>query len=370
MHDAGPHACSQSAISDRAQRPRWTVHGTVVRTLYNPWLTPVVFIILIILGSRNAGFRWSGISNLLWSFWVLVVLSGLFVTAMTKVHMLDPLPVSRRLIFAYLILPSLAVALSGFALGTVAGRGMAGERPLVEYSDRRFDLRLDVRVPLEYWAISRDGKPEPLETCCDEPEAGWSVRLFKGADYVLHNPYHAPADSSPEFVAGRLSRAIETVYGRHIPAGELIDRYFEIRPDGGTELKVGRMDLAADYTGLRPRGWSTSLAVVIALIGMIWLGYLACIMPRAQSAITMGHLTLTAIGGLYLAFIIWSENAGVTKPWKLSAMLAIGVRSLEAKLPGGILTLWGIAVAGLACCYLLAESRFVRMEAPLSRSAR
>jgi hypothetical protein len=366
----GSQTGSGPGVTTGVQPSRWAVHSTVLRTLYNPWLTAILFVILIILGSRNSGFQWTGVSNLLWSFWVLVILSGLFLTAVARVYMLDPLPVSRRLIFTYLTLPGLAVAFSGYTVGTLAGKGMAGSRPLVEYSDRRFDRQLDVRVPLEYWQLGWDGTPEPLVPAHDEPHAAWSVRLFRGTDGVLYNPYHVPAGSSPEFVASQLSRAIEAVYGRHISPEELIDRYLESGPDGGTVLKVGRMDLGDDYGGLRPRGWSTSLAAVIALIGMVWLVYLAGIMPRATSAITIGHLTLTIIGIMFLAFVIWSDNAGVTKPWKLSALLAIMARDLAAALPAGTFTLWGIAVLGLACCYLLAQSRFTRMEVPVSGAAK
>jgi hypothetical protein len=365
----GPQTGSEAGVTTGVQPSRWTVHSTVLRTLYNPWLTAILFVILIVLGSRNSGFQWSGVSNLLWSFWVLVILSGLFLTAVARMYTLDPFPISRRLVFTYLTLPSLAVAFSGYALGTLAGKGLARSRPLVEYSDRRFDRQLDIRVPLEYWKLSWDGTPEPLAPAHDEPHAAWSVRLFRGTDTVLYNPYHAPEGSSPEFVASQLSRAIEAVYGRHISPEELSDRYLESGPDGGTTLKVGRMDLGDDYSGLRPRGWSTSLAAVIALIGMAWLLYLAAIMPRATSAITIGHLTLT-IGIMFLAFVIWSDNAGVTKPWKLSALLAIMARELAAVLPGGTFTLWGIAVLGLACCYCLAQSRFTRMEVAVSGTAK
>jgi hypothetical protein len=347
------------------QQSRWTVHRTVVRTLYNPWLTVLMLTLIVIFGWRNAGYHWSGLSNLTWFFWVIVMLSGLVVAAMAKAPLLDALPISRRLIFAYLVLPGLTVAFLGYTLGMVTGKGMFGNRPLVEYRDMRADPNLDVRVPLEFWEIGRGAAATPaLEECCDKPYAAWSVSLLKGTDVVLHNPYHAPADSSPAFVAGQFGRAIEDVYGVQIPAEELQGRYFGARTGGGTELRDDPLNLLEVYPGLMATEWSRSLPSVILAIGLIWLLYLAAGFSRRPGTVLTGHFVLTVIAALSLLTLIWITKAGYTSEWKISAFAGIIARKVADLLPGSTTTLWGIVALALTGCYFLAESRFRRHELP------
>jgi hypothetical protein len=349
---------------DIGKSSRWVVHRTVMRTLYNPLLTVLMLGLIIVLGWRNAGYHWNGLSNLTWFFWVIVMLSGLMVAAMTKIAVLDPLPISRRLVFAYLVLPGLSVAFLGYTLGMVTGKGMFGNRPLVEYRDMRSDPRMDVRVPLEFWEIGRDSSAPPLEECCDRPYAAWSVPLLKGTHIVLYNPYHAPIDSSPGFVARRFGRAVEDIYGRQIPTSELKARYFGVRSDGGTELMENPLNLLEVYPGMSAREWDRSLPAIILLIGLIWLPYLAAGFSRRPGVVLTGHFVFTAIGALSLVTLIWITRAGYTSEWKISAFAAILVRKLADGLPGRTATLWGIATLAVTGCYFLAESRFMRHELP------
>jgi hypothetical protein len=337
-------------------------HRLVIRTLLNPVLTPVICIVLFIFGYRNAGYQHQGISNMAFAYWAFVAMSALVITSAHKLHLLDALPISRKLIFAYLVLPGLLVGLAGFSLGTLAGKGRASGSSLVEYEQRYYDRQLDVRVPLEFWELGLDGRPVPLEPCCDGPHGAWSVSLIRGGGTVLYNPYHAPADSSPDFVAHQFSRAVEAVYGRTIPISELKARYFESGPDGGTVLKTERFDLTRDFPGLQAVGWSRTLAATILLIGPLWLLYLAVVMGGGYNRIRMGHLVLTVGGVAYLFTLIWTSSRGYTQEWKLSAAAGIIVRRSAEALPGSTFSLWLFAVAAVVACYLLARSRFNKME--------
>jgi hypothetical protein len=344
---------------------RWTVHRTILRTLYNPWLTALMMTLIVIFGWRNAGYHWSGLSNLTWFFWVIVMLSGLVVAAMAKIAVLDALPISRRLIFAYLVLPGLSVAFLGYTLGMVTGKGMFGNRPLVEYRDMRADPQLDVRVPLEFWEIGRGaGAPPALDECCEGPYAAWSVAFLKGTDIVLYNPYHAPADSSPAFVASQFGQAIEDVYSVQIPVEELEGRYFGARADGGTELRGDPLNLLDVYPELRATEWGRSLPAIILAIGLIWLLYLAAGFSRRPGSVLIGHFALTLVAAGSLVTMIMITRARYTVEWKISAFAGILARKLAGWLPGETTTLWGIVALALAGCYFLAEARFRQHEFP------
>jgi hypothetical protein len=363
-HDASTDALSESLWTGSEKPSRWTVHRTVLRTLYNPWLTTIMLGLIVVFGWRNAGNYWSGLSNLVWYFWVIVMLSGLFVAAIVKVPMLDPLPISRRLIFAYLVLPGLSVAFMGYGLGAITGKGMFGNQPLVEYRAMRYDSQMDVRVPLGFWEIAWDGVPQPLEECCDQPYAAWSVSLLRGTDIVLYNPYHAPADSSPGFVARQFGRAIEDVYSKQIPSAELGERYFGMRSDGGTEVKDDPLNLLVVYPDLRARESDHWLPGIILAVGLIWLLYLAGNLSRKPGSVLIGHFALIGLTTVLLVALIWTTNAGYTSEWKISAFAAILARKLVKWLPGNALTAWGIVTAVIVCGYFLAESRFRQFELP------
>jgi hypothetical protein len=359
----GGRAFSQAAA--HPPRPsRWLLPRTIIRCVHNPVLTPIVLVVILVFGLRNSGYQVYGASNLIFVFWTFVGLSTILVTGGVKLHLLDPLPVSRRAVFGYLVLPGLLVALLGYGLGGLTGKG-ADSESLVEYEERYYDRALDVRVPLEFWEIGRRGVPAPIQPCCDKPHAAWSVSLFKGTEIVLHNPYHAPADSSPEYVARQFSRAAEAVYGRQIPVQELLDRYFERGPEGGTVLKTGRFNLLDDYPGLRPVGWGSGLALVLLVIGAVWLLYLTLIFRLGHSIIKWGHVSLTVISVIFLFTMIWTSGQGITSEWKVSAGAGILLRNLTDTVPGGTAALWMIASAGILACFFLARAQFERMEIPV-----
>ena len=353
---------SDRVVGPAQQSSRWLIHKTIARSLYNPVFTSILLVIILAFGLRNSGYNHSGLSNLIFIFWTVLGMSSLLIAGAVKLHLLDPLPISRKTIFAYLVLPSMLFSFLSYGLGAVTGKGAVGGDSLVEYEERRYDSELDVRVPMEFWELGRDGVPAPLEPCCDQPHAAWSVSFFKGTDLVLYNPYHAPADSSPEFVAHQFSRAAEAVYGRQIPTRDLLARYFERRPDGGTTLKTGKFNLLDDYPGLRPVGWGGRLAAVLSVIGVTWLLYLSVVLRLGHARLLLGHVVLVLISVISLFTMIWTSNRGYTAEWKISAGAGILLRNLTGALPGSAVTLWVIAVLAILGCYVLARAQFVRME--------
>ncbi len=356
----GPHGLTDG-VSER---------GVLLRVMYNPWLTLLLFVWLAFVGIRNAGYGLGGLSNTTMVIWALLALSGLMSYALPRLYMIDALPISRKTVFAYLVIPGLTVALASYTIGTVRARGLFVDRDIVTYGLKHYDPEYDVRVPLEYWEIGTGGNPAPVEGCCDEAHAAWSTNLLKGTDLVLYSPYHTPPGSPPEFVAEKLSRAIEDVFGARIPPGELLHRYFDRTPEGGTGLKVERLDLLEDYPYLRADDWARTLPLVYVCVGVPWLIYLSLVMgwlrTRAPGkSMLRGHLliTFTAMGLLML--MIWASSRGVTKEYKVSAAVGILLRKAAAAIPGGTPSLWAVSVVLLAGLYLLAQSQFMRYEFPV-----
>ena len=347
----------------------WNRRRAVVGILYNKWLTLLLFFWLAFVGLRNAGYGFGGLSNTTMVIWALLALSGLISYALPRLYMIDPLPISRKTLFAYLIIPGLAVSLAGYTVGTVRGKGLFTGQHIVTYGTKYYDPEYDVRVPLEYWDINAGGEPAPVEGCCDEAHATWSTELLKGTGIVLYSPYHVPAGSPPEVVAEQLSRAIQDVFGARVPPSELIGRYFERTPEGGTGLKVERMELLRDYPDLRPAAWLRILPLVYLCVGLPWFLYLIVAMGALHArtpgrSLLRGHLVITFTAlGLLLA-MIWASGNGITKEWKVSAAVGIILRKAATAIPGGAPSLWAASVILLVVLYLLARACFLRYEFP------
>ncbi|MGD9400966.1 MAG: hypothetical protein PVF95_01735, partial [bacterium] len=349
--------------------------GVLIRILYNPWLAALLFTWLAFVGLRNGGYGLGGLSNTAMILWALLALSGLLSYALPRLHMVDALPISRGKIFAYLVIPGLVVALGSYTVGTVRAKGLFTGQEVVTYGTKYYDHSYDVRVPLEYWEISANGSPAPVEGCCDEAHATWSTELVKGTDLVLFSPYHTPPGSPPEFVAQQLSRAIADVFGTEVPPAELVRKYFKRTPEGGTALKVETMNLLDDYPQLRARGWLLSLPVVYMCVGLPWFLYLIMAMGPLRSltpgrSLLRGHLVITFIAAGSLILMIWASSNGVTKEYKVSAAIGILVRKAATAVPGGVALLWVLSVAGLVMAYLVARSAFQGYEFPTVRGPR
>jgi hypothetical protein len=361
------------SIVDSATGSRWLVRATIWRTCYGhwaSWLVLAMFLLLLFgLARPDPASGLNGLSAFV-VLWLLLSVS--FGLATSRLHALDPLPISRKRIFACAVLPGLLVASLGY-LGAMALRtGWEQHTALVDYRRHPVVGDVDVRVPLAFWEIGWDGEPSPVEEPYvppwEEPHYPWSARLYKGFSPVLYLPYHVPEGSPPQTVAEQLSRAVEAVYGKRVPASEMQRRYLSANPDGSTAVRPGGLTLQEDY-GLKPILWLRTAPLGVLFTGLPWLLTLALTVrggyirvaarrrPRAPLLIA-GLLALCLLGSL------WSYNAGYTAAWKLTALAHILLRKLSLALPGGPLAWWGIAVVLYGGAYLLAQARFERIEAP------
>jgi hypothetical protein len=223
------------------------------------------------------------------------------------------------------------------------------------------------------WEIGWDGQPPPVEEPYvppwEVPYHPWSVSLVRGLLPVLYSPYHAPQGSSPEWVAGQLSQAVEAVYGTSIPAVEIQHRYLVLEADGSTGVQPGGITLLDDFPALRPVAWGQTLPLMVLLIGLPWLLYLALAVRGGYASADAGRrpwgpLLLAGFGLACILGVLWLYGVGWTAEWKVVAFTGILARKLAALLPANLWLRWCIVVALLASAYLLAQARFERIETP------
>jgi hypothetical protein len=371
-------AGARETLAAQESGSRWLLHTTIWRTCYGHWMSWLGFALLLALG---VGAARSEPTHSLRGFWLFIlhwlVLGVLLGGAVSRLHMLDPLPVSRKLIFAYVTLPGLLVASLGQVGFRVIGTGPSHQR-LVDYGQHPVVGDLDIRVPPEFWDISWNEEPPPVEepyvAPWEEAYYAWSVSLIEGLPIVLYSPYHVPDGSSPEFVAEQLSRAVAAVYGAHIPAAEIQSRYLLSKADGSAGVRPGGLALQEHYADLRPTGWMQSIPVILSLIGLPWLLYLALairggLVSPVASRKPWGYLVPVGLSALCALVSLWSYSAGHTQEWKISAFTAILVRKLSELLPGSTIVQWGIVCLLFSAAYLWAQTRFERIEMPAATSS-
>jgi hypothetical protein len=283
-----------------------------------------------------------------------------------QLYRLDPLPVTRRLLFGLLTIPSLTAYLSGFA---------AARLTLVVAPEeiRHVDYRVEqpyswVQIDPGFMGISWSGVVPELAAPWGESHPAWHRPLFKSVPLMLVHPFAVAEESSADFEALMTSRAIEAVYGERIPYQTIRDRYFEVRNESVSGLKPGGFTLLDDYPDLEPPREGPEAPVLLFLVLAPWLLMTALFVRsfRATSSarriravywIALGVLLALMLGQVALALLGWYSPAASR------GFIEILIRRLGDSTMGMVGS-WGSSLALLGLGYRLARSQFVRAEIP------
>jgi hypothetical protein len=273
-----------------------------------------------------------------------------------SLHHLDPLPVSRRLLFAGLILPSVAVFLIAYAAGLLAVSRLGPRTEMVDY--RKYDEGWTLSAPLRVYRVAWDGRAPEIGSPWGESHPADAASLIRGVRPILYNLYSAPPGSSARFVALQASRAVEEVYGVSIPPEEIERRHLETHPDGTV---AGR----ADSLALRAGPIS---AVLFFLVGVPWMLLVALLLRAYRAGVREWVRQSIVWGALGILLAIWLVETlglmtGLTEPWLIRALVEIPTFRLGASAAGTIAAPL-LAALGFLGAYRLAGGQFARMEIP------
>jgi hypothetical protein len=394
---AAPGSSAETAWPLEAAKPG---RGAVARTLFvhrtifrifswglvpgQLWKAPMNFIAIPLLFLW--GLLFSGhlvVGEDIWFLFLVISVYMLFAflaAPMAQLHLLDPLPISRGVLFALLVLPGLLAMAAGFGVGR--GRMLALERaaPAVEFTTR--DTRLCppyptetamVRVPSELCAIAWDGRPPEIGSPWGESHVPWSIPVRPGGRAVLYSPYSTPKGSSSEFVALQLSRAVESVYGAAVTPQQISERYVEVDERGVVSVQNG-VALLEDLSTPRRSRTLPMFPVIFLIVGLLWLLVAAVYMSsfrvsRTDAARKWAYFGM--LGVLLVLHLAFNAVAMVNavKPWIAVALAKILVLRSGEHLPGGAVAVWIICVLLFLIGYRLALSRFRRIEVPMPRAA-
>ena len=304
-----------------------------------------------------------------WYFFVAIVS-----LAVTNLCLLDPLPFTRRQLFAFLALPILVCMGLGYVADSLSENYFGLKSELVRFEKLPWAQEENgihyVMVPWENFEIAWDGSVPLTTSPWGETQAVYSEPLIKGSRARLYKQFTTDENSSLDFVAWQIGRAAFTVYGQEVPWEQIRDRYLTIDSQGRVVPVAGGMTLRADRPGLEPVGKGRMFPVVMLFIGFPgWLlmalnlrSYRSGVSQAKQKAVRI--VSMVGAMALYLAFILGAvldlwEPGTVIGFWKILA------RHITAAFPGDQIVLWLSCLLLLGVAYRLAESQFVRIEAPL-----
>ena len=103
-------------------KTRWIVWITLFRMLYNPWFSLLFLLALGVLAMANMDYGLRGKNHLTMVIGIWMFLLLLQFIAILQLYKLDHLPISRRIIFACMVLPCVGVILVMSIIGLGAAR--------------------------------------------------------------------------------------------------------------------------------------------------------------------------------------------------------------------------------------------------------
>lgn len=349
----------------------WVLIVTIYRATTKMPVAPVVAAPLLVaagltmasaFGSTIRGDDSIRFSLLFIISYTLLAFSGL---PPRRLHVLDALPVSRRFIFAAMLLPYVALIGLGYGAGRViADRASAGRELicLCELDDHYY-----LSAPLRNGAIALDGSPPAAVAPWGESHEVWSRPIWGTATPVVHSLYSTPPGSSAEFVAWQISRAAQGIYGAEIDAEEVLERYLTTDDRGRIVPVGGELTLAADHPEWRVASQGPVFPLMMLLVCGLWFAamspYLATLRPgfterRKRGTFWWGMVALMALHVSQFAALL----TGNLDHWILSGTCMIAIRAAAERIPGGSVTVWVLCGLVLYGLYRMAEARFLRVE--------
>jgi hypothetical protein len=351
---------------------RWALAKTILRTLFKwplNWLVlgPFVFIFGLmmsghdILGLDEPYLRFL---NFFMTVYILVASANHFMDNLFKV---DHLPIDRRTLLRWLVLPVVAV----FLLGYGVGRFMELLSP--ERSERiAFHNDPDnygLKVPGEFFSFTFSDAAKLVSSPEGETHEVFAAPVFKGLPGIMWTPYGTPPGATLDFVSWQISRAARAVYGLEIPPGEIAVTYLTEDANGLVTVREPGLTLREDYPAADPTDLGPVLPLLVGSEIVLFLVVLTVYFRVFKPGVTIGKSRLVfwlLMGGLmalhiagFVFFILdW------TTEWLAYGFWLGRMRELGSLGPWGHGLAWAGIMPLVVGAWRLAAKSFLAVEAP------
>lgn len=287
-----------------------------------------------------------------------------------RLGMVDALPIPRRFLFVIMLLPSFVMLAAGYGVGQVAvllvEKYRAHTPELIELSEDKDDNCYYVHIPIEYCKIAWAGDVPAATSPWGETATVWRSPLFRGSPAKLYLPCGVGPESSLDFVALQLSRAVEAVYNEEIAPEDIKERYLAVRDDGRVVPKGESLTIQADYPHLRERAGGPVFPVIMTMVVLLWMLLLYLYLLSLRAGVSKGKKLLVHWLAVGAAMLLWVGQfilaiTNVVEPYVTAGFYDILIRS-AGQTPLGTLAVW-IACALLSWgAFRVAAGGFERVE--------
>ena len=374
---APAHAEPAATTTISASTSKWQLYRILFGVLHTipPWKQSGPYALYLMIGLMgffmSGGFnRWFDTRYLQFlyiSFASYVLFMGIGILTY-NLNRLDPLPVSRRTLLAFILLPSLIVFCGGYAIGWLAITTDPDPKPSVEYQVDTPGIW--VEVDDRFMGVSFKGEAPNLDAPWGESHEAWRRTLLRDGSTLIYNPYNTVEETTADFEALMTSRAIKEIYETRIPPEEIRDRYFVVEDDRVVDLAKGGFTLLEDYPALRQPPTGPKAPVYMVLIMVPWLLLVSLFLGSFRATATKKNRTRRYMVGLLLligpmvaqallaVFRVFDPEVGRTLLDVAILRLGIG--------PASWFVTWLVSLGVILACIWLAQSRFEEAEIPAS----
>jgi hypothetical protein len=335
----------ETLVGDQRNRSL-ALHWVLFRGLKTNILT--WFLILIVGASATVATLefLKGTNALLPLFFLTIYQLSLLQAALESMAPFDPLPISRRVLWAHAVGPIVISAVVGICVAGVIFLLNPRSFSQISYSE------CCVKVPWDYMEFSRDGKMPTITTSWGESYVPRAHPLWKGRPAALYDPFEIGKGSSQRFAEYQLQRAIEAVYG------------------GGAENTDSSIDgtrgrISDDRNRTAAVALMTLALLITVLIFFSLLQYGNSVHRKVYKWISIGFIVFVV--ALAIAVSV-ARLFGFTEVWYIGALMSMGTRSLAHSLPLPTPILWIFCVTFSAGAYLILERVFCTIEIPREKT--
>jgi hypothetical protein len=364
--DLAPRESVGDASLDDDRKSRFVaVHWLLFRGLKTNILT---WFLIGIVGTSAAVVVlefFKGTNALVALFFLVTYQLPLLQAALESMTPFDPLPISRRVLWAHSVGPIILVAAAGVCVALSVFALNAHSFSQITYSDGC------IKVPYDYMQLSEDGRVPSVTAPWGESHRPKAHPLWKGLRLALFDPFEVGAESSLRFVEFQTRRAIEAVYGVPVPAGLT-------NPDYEAPSKVTDGVERANFTPAKTRGLrsadrnrtsAVALLFLALLTTMLTLNALLQFGSSARRRIfKWASIVFIIVCVAIAAAVAVAQMLGFTEVWYLGALISMGIRSVAHSLPLPTWFLWILGVTFWAGAYLILERVFSTIEFPREKT--
>jgi hypothetical protein len=345
-----------------------TVHGvsTCAKKSFVMWIIVPFLVLMGFLMSVDVRPESDRFAYPFMLVYIVMVVTALSVT---RLGVIDWLPWSRRRSFALLTVPLFLAAVIGYGAGSTAQALGArvfggGEQLCMAQNGKTGDYFLCVLPSAS--RISWSGDVPAITTPWGETREPWNRPVFKGLPARAYFPYSVHSGSTPEFAALQISRAVEDLFGTHIPPDEIQARYLSERSDGTVAPAAGGITLQEDYPGLHATGGAVYFPWLMAEVVVLWALLMAGSMLFLRNGVSARRRKVMAWVFIAIPLILWMldmylEAFGISAPMARNTLFIELSRAAGATVTGTAAT-WLVSALVAWGAYRLAERRFERAE--------